>query len=121
MATWQDCRIHWLSDSVNPAILQSCPSAMSGASRRDRDALHREDFDDIADLDVIELLEPDAALEPALHFADIVLEAAQRSDLALVDHDVVAQQPRLRVTRARDASLGDDADGNRSVISHLDC
>ena len=37
--------------------------AVARCSRSDRDALHREHFDDVADLDVVELLEADAALE----------------------------------------------------------
>ena len=47
----------------------------------------------------LNLLEADAALEPGLDLRDVVLEAAQRADLAFVDHDVVAEQPRLRVAR----------------------
>ena len=65
--------------------------------RGDRDPLHREHLDQVADLDVVELVEADAALEAGLDFADIVLEAAQRADLAFVDDDVVAQQARLGV------------------------
>ena len=45
--------------------------------RGDRDALHDEDLDDVADLDVVEVLDADTALEPFAHFADVVLEAAK--------------------------------------------
>src|SRR5688572_17468971 len=40
---------------------------------------HREDFDDVAHLDVVVPLEADTALEPGLHLGHVVLEAAQRS------------------------------------------
>src|SRR5687768_379183 len=39
--------------------------------------LHREDFDHVADLDVVVVRQPDAALEARLHLADVVFEAAQ--------------------------------------------
>ena len=61
-----------------------------------------EGFDDIALLDVIEVLDAHAALLPGAHFVDIVLEAPQRAELAGVDHDAVAQQMDLR-------ALGDAA------------
>ena len=68
-------------------------------------ALHREHLDDVADLDVVVPLEADAALEPGLHLGHVVLEPAERSDLAFVDDDVVAQQPGLRIAGAGDAPL----------------
>src|SRR5919204_6573876 len=85
-----------------------------------RHALVHEHLDDVPDLDVVEPLEADAALEPGLHLADIVLEAAQRSDPAFVDHDIVAHEPRLRVAGARDAALGDHAPGDRAVLRDLE-
>src|SRR5690242_11147556 len=86
-----------------------------GALRGDRHPLLEEHFDHVADLDVVELLEADAAFETRLHLARVVLEAPERADFSGVHHDVVAQQARLRVARARDPSLGDHAPGNRSV------
>ena len=44
---------------------------------RGGDALHREHFDDVANLQVVEAIEADAALKAGLDLADIVLEAAQ--------------------------------------------
>src|SRR5204862_4153079 len=64
-------------------------------------AFHREHFNPVAHLDVVEPFEADAALEPGLHLADIVLEPAQPADLPFVDDDVVAEQPRLGFARAR--------------------
>src|SRR5436190_6863225 len=80
------------------------------------DALHDEHFDDVADLDVVEAFEADAALEARLHLARIVLESSERPDLAFVDDDVVAQQTRLCVARARDAAFGHHAAGNRAEL-----
>src|SRR5262249_49884950 len=109
----------WSSTVSNPTVILRCALGPR-ASRADGDALHREHLDDIADLDVVELLEADAALEPGLHLADIVLEPAQRPDLPLVDDDVVADQARLRVAGADDAALGDHAAGNRAVLRDLE-
>src|SRR5207248_4076254 len=103
-----------------PAFLPSCLSALPLSLCGNRYTLHREHFDHVADLDVVVLLEADAALDPGPHLADIVLEAAQRSDLPLVHDDVVAQQPRLRVAGARDAPLGHHAAGERPELRHLD-
>ena len=70
--------------------------AASGA-HHSGDLLDLVRLDDVADLDVLVPVEADAALEALLDLGDVVLEAAQRADLALVDDAVVAQQPQLRV------------------------
>src|SRR5215467_9504167 len=75
-------------------------------SRRDCDSFHREDFDHVADLDVVEPLEPDAAFEAGLDFAHIVLEPPERSDLPFIHDDVVANEPRLCLARSRDPPFG---------------
>src|SRR5579862_7953969 len=95
----------------------------SGALRHLCDDLHAlvlEHLDHVADLDVVELFEADAALESRFHFADVVLEPAQRSDLAFVNDDVVAQQARLGVARSGDPSLGDMAARDRSELRDLE-
>src|SRR2546428_7470366 len=89
-------------------------------SRNNRDPLHHEHFDEIADLEVVEPLEADAALESGLDLANIVLEAAQRPDLAFVDDDVVAKQPRVRIARASDAPLADHAAGDGAVLRNFE-
>src|ERR1039458_1629443 len=58
------------------------------------DALRLEGFDDVALLDVSVVVQRDAALHAALHLADVVFEAPQRTDLPGVDYHVVAQQDR---------------------------
>src|SRR5207248_1815923 len=101
-----------------PAFLPSCLPVLPLCSYGY--ALHREHLDHVADLQVVVLVEADAALEAGLHLAHVVLEAAQRADLSLVDHDVVAQQARLRVAGARDAPFGDHAAGDRAELRHLE-
>src|SRR5215471_8304187 len=51
-------------------------------------------FDDVADLDVLEPLEADAAFKALLYFRDVVFEAAQGVDFALVDDHAVADYAR---------------------------
>ena len=58
-----------------------------------RDLLDDEDLDDVPRLDVVEALEADAALEPGLHLRHVVLEAAERGDLALEDDNVIPEEP----------------------------
>src|SRR6516225_956910 len=88
--------------------------------RRRGDLLDDERLDDVADTHVVEPIEADAALEAGLHLRDVVLEAAQRADLALEDDHVVTQQARLRVARTRDPAVGDHAAGNRADLRNLE-
>src|SRR5688572_9690116 len=80
-----------LSDLVADAI----GAMRSHALHRYGDSLHREHFDDVANLEVVVIRKADAAFEARLHLADVVLEAAERRNLAFVDDDVVTQQTRL--------------------------
>src|SRR5579862_4843826 len=66
-------------------------SRLSGA-QFDGDALGGEGFDHIAHLHVTVIRDRDTALHAVAHFAGVVLEAAERSDFALVHDHVVAQQ-----------------------------
>src|SRR5215218_5179872 len=88
----------------------------SNRSRGGRHSLHNEGFDDVADLDVVVLLEADAAFEPRLDLGHVVLEASQRADLAFVNDHVVAEQARLRVARTGDAPLRDHAAGDGAEL-----
>src|SRR5215475_4920304 len=108
------------SVQILSAILRSCNSAISSSLCRNPDALHYEDFDHVADLDVVEPFEADAALESRLDLARIVLEPAERSDLAFVDDDVVTQQPRLRLARAGDAAFRHHTAGDGAVLRNLE-
>src|SRR5207302_1216562 len=57
--------------------------------------LHGERLDDVAFLNIVELLQAHAALESFQHFPDVLLEAAQRADGAFMDHDPIPNQARL--------------------------
>ena len=61
--------------------------------QRSGDFLGAVALDDVADLDVVEVLDGDTALVALLHFADVVLEAAERADGAVVHLDAVANDP----------------------------
>src|SRR5687768_6728878 len=59
--------------------------------------LDLERLKEVARLDVGEVLaERHAAFEPGTNLGDIVLETAQRCDLAIVDDDVVARDAGLQ-------------------------
>src|SRR5512132_4722784 len=62
-------------------------------------------LDDVAFLDVVEVFDPDSALEPLAHLADVVLDAAERADPAVVRDDAVADDAGPRV--ADDRALQD--------------
>src|SRR5262245_3115469 len=88
--------------------------------RSDLHSLHREHFNDIAHLDVVEALEADAAFKAGFDLADVVFEAAQRGNLPFEDDHVVAQKPGRGFARPRDPSLRDHAAGNRPDFRHAE-
>ena len=55
-------------------------------------------LDDVAFLEVLVTLDPNAALEPGNHFLDVVLETLQARDLAFMDRLAVAKQFGGRAT-----------------------
>src|ERR1700760_3290776 len=81
--------------------------------------LHR-----VALLDVRVVGEHDAALEAGEDLADVVVEAPQRADLAVVDDGAVADEAHLRATRGLalgDHAAGDDTDlRGAEDLAHLD-
>src|SRR5262245_59776306 len=70
------------------------------------------DLDLVAFLDVGEVLEDDAALLAVEDLAHVVVVAAQRGDLPVVDDGAVAHEAGLRA--ARDAALDDLRAGDRA-------
>src|SRR5688572_16812627 len=88
--------------------------------RSHRHPLHRKHFDDVADLQVAVVAQADAAFEARLDLADIVLEPAQRADLAFVHDDVVAQQAGVGLAGTGDTAVGDHAAGDRADFRHLE-
>src|SRR4029453_17697865 len=78
-----------------------------------RDLHHLVVLDHVAFLDVVEVLQPDAALVAGRHGPDVVLEAAQRLDATVVDDHAVADQPGLGAADhlpAGDVRAGDHPD-----------
>src|SRR5690606_954110 len=75
------------------------------------------------DLDVLVAGDADAALEAALDLGGVVLEAAQRPDLPLVDHAVVAEESDAGVPRddpLDDHAAADEADlRDAEGLAHL--
>src|SRR5690606_21500676 len=88
------------------------------ALQRALDAFDAETFDDIADAHVLVLLEGHAAFLTGRHFLDLVLEALERRELALVDHHVVADQANAGT--ALDQALGDPAAGDLADLGDVE-
>src|SRR5829696_439903 len=77
-----------------------------------------EGLDHVADLDVLVVLEHDAALETGLNLTDVVLEAAQGTDPAGPDHRALAHEPDRRA--ADEAAVADRAAGDRADARGLE-
>src|SRR5262245_21688996 len=70
-------------------------------------------LDDVADLDVVEVLDADTALESFADFARVVLEAFERRDRAVEHFDAVANEANASLTvdhAAANRATGDGAD-----------
>src|SRR5438876_873049 len=74
----------------------SRPLAAIPPVERAGDLLDAIRFDQVADLDVVEVLDADAALEALPHLAHVVLEALEGGDRALVHLHAVADHPHPR-------------------------
>src|SRR5690349_20374383 len=90
----------WASPISKPRGDPNGPVAVMRYARRK--ALQRtlngfdlETFDDVTLLHVLVIGEGHAAFLAGLHFAHFVLEALQGGELALMDDDIVADQPHL--------------------------
>src|SRR5262245_34562603 len=82
------------------------------ASSRTRDLALLVRLDHVALLEVLVVLEPDAALEALAHLTHVLLEAAKRCDRALPDDRALTKEPDLRPARddtVRDVAAGDTA------------
>ena len=82
------------------------------------DLLHDVGLDHVALLDVVELLEVQAALVAGGDLLDRVLEALEGGEMALVDDDAVTHDARL--AGALDLAVGDVAAGDGADIGHLE-
>ena len=84
---------------------------------------HFEGFDNVADLDVVEVFEADTTFEVTDHFAGVVLMALEGGNLTGVHHHAVTEEAGKGVTgklAVRDHTTGDDADlGHGEGIAHF--
>src|ERR1700737_241611 len=75
-------------------------------------------LDDVAFLEVLVTLDPNAALEPSYDFLDVVLEPLQPGDLAFVDRLIVAEHLGGRATR--DLAVLHPRAGDHAELRNLD-
>src|SRR4249920_2642572 len=92
-------------------------SRLSGAEGA-RDLLDAVRFDQVAHLDVVEVLDADAALEPLADLAHVVLEALQRRQRAVVHFHAVAND--ADAPGARDHAAAHETAGNRAKLRDLE-
>src|ERR1044071_9702892 len=85
---------------------------------RRRHALNDVSLDLVADFHVVEVFQTDAALETFAHFGNVILEPAQRSDVAFPAHHAIANDSRSRV--AADGTVDHHAARNGSGPRHAE-
>ena len=52
-------------------------------------------LDDVADLEVVEVQNTDSTLEALTDFLDVILEALERGNRTVIDHDSLANNPTV--------------------------
>src|SRR4051812_24529356 len=82
-----------------------------------RDLLGAIALDNVADLEVVEVLDADAALESFAHLTHVFLEATERRDGAVVDLHAIADD--ARTTLAVDDAAAHGATGDRAEAGDL--
>src|ERR1041384_3793423 len=99
----------------------SGPPATAGGSASEfsrRDLLDHVTLDLIAELDVVEVLEADTALEPFTHFRGVVFKSSQRGDASFPTDHAVADQPGACV--AANDPVDDHAAGDGAHARHAE-
>src|SRR5713101_865049 len=87
----------WRSGGQSGGLfLAGGPAALSGGFRGAHLA-NAEAFQDIADLDVVEIGDTCAAFKTSANFAGVILEALQGVELRRIDHRAFTQHAHLRV------------------------
>src|SRR3954469_10744639 len=86
LSDWQPSR--W-SSQVCTATTTSDRSRSRGLERA-LHLFHAVRLDPVAHLEIVEVLDPDTALEALAHLADVVLEALEAGEIARIDHRPVA-------------------------------
>src|SRR3954452_669349 len=90
------------------------PRPAAGSGPRDLALFVR--LDDVTGLEVLEVGQPDAALEALVDLTSVVLEPLERLDRALPDDDALAQEADLGATG--DRAAGDVAAGDLAHLRH---
>jgi len=99
-------------EGANPHGQCRVLGASSEAGALDFDVL--VSFDDVARLEVLEIVEADTTFEALTDLSGVVLEPAQRGNRALPDDRAVAQEADLGATR--DDAGRHHASGNRTLL-----
>src|SRR5664279_746038 len=110
-----------LRDAVGAPIILGhlcLPGRTSVPLQRARDLLRAITLDAVADLQVVEVLDPDAALEALADLLRIVLEAAQGADDPIVHLHGVAHD--ANAARAIDHAAAHHAAGDDARLGHLE-
>src|SRR5687767_4029611 len=89
-----------------------------GAGQCASHRLNTEALDQVADLDVIEVVNADTTLEALTNFAHVILEAFQAADFAFKNLDAIPNQPHACL--AIDDAFGDLATGDEPDLRHLE-
>src|SRR6266536_1488467 len=84
----------FLHSEINPNL----PLALTASQFRCRNFLNHVILNLIANLDVIEILEADAALKTFAYFASLPLKSFQQNDVTLTADNPVANQYRPRLS-----------------------
>src|SRR5688572_24973055 len=96
-------------------VLRRCPRCRS---QRAGNLLLPVAFEHVANLDVVEILHANSALEALADFLDVILEATQRSDRPVVDLDAVPHH--ANATLAVDDTAADRATGDHAHARNLE-
>src|SRR5437016_4860943 len=116
------CRVATCTGPQRRAWLRCAVSQVRGISGTGYLALLVR-LDDVARLEVLEVGEPDAALEAGLDLARVVLEPLQRGDRARPDDHALAEEAHLRSPgdhTAAHVAAGDGTDARHPEdLAHL--
>src|SRR5688500_3018381 len=94
------------------------PSGLVRGLQRTGDFLRAVRLDDVADLEIVEVLDADTALETLTHLRHVVLEAAERRDDAVVDLGAVTNDAHAGL--AIDDAVSNEAPGDYADARNLE-
>src|SRR5689334_2452235 len=117
MESWIDGVVEWWGPEVpiTPSLHHSTTPCVVLAAGH---LLGLVDLEDVAFLDVVEVLDQDAALVAGGHLADLLAVVAEAVDAAIVDDLPRAHHPHVRA--AQDATFRDVAASDHVVVRKLE-